>query len=138
MNNSGSYVNKFVGLFGLIVVLIVICLVFYFILPNNYKIVSKDKTTKNINKIKIELNGVNVNDESNRIKINSKKTNNKIIKFNIDERNNNLNLIISNSLKSQNITLSEDTYLEIYDSDLTIINNKNYPVTLEIEFFAKI
>lgn len=138
MNNSGSYVNKFVGLFGLIVVLIVICLVFYFILPNNYKIVSKDKTTKNINKTKIELNGVNVNDESNRIKINSKKTNNKIIKFNIDERNNNLNLIISNSLKSQNITLSEDTYLEIYDSDLTIINNKNYPVTLEIEFFAKI
>ena len=138
MNNSGSYVNKFVGLFGLIVVLIVMCLVFYFILPNNYKIVSKDKTTKNINKTKIELNGVNVNDESNRIKINSKKTNNKIIKFNIDERNNNLNLIISNSLKSQNITLSEDTYLEIYDSDLTIINNKNYPVTLEIEFFAKI
>ena len=138
MNNSGSYVNKFVGLFGLIVVLIVICLVFYFILPNNYKIVSKDKTTKNINKTKIELNGVNIKDESNRIKINSKKTNNKIIKFNIDERNNNLNLIISNSLKSQNITLSEDTYLEIYDSDLTIINNKNYPVTLEIEFFAKI
>jgi len=138
MNNSGSYVNKFVGLFGLIVVLIVICLTFYFILPNNYKIVSKDKTTKNINKTKIELNGVNIKDESNRIKINSKKTNNKIIKFNIDERNNNLNLIISNSLKSQNITLSEDTYLEIYDSDLTIINNKNYPVTLEIEFFAKI
>ena len=134
---SKSNVNKFIGLFGLTIFLIVLCLISYFILPNNYEI-KDDKELKRKKKvIKIKLNDVNVKDDSNIYKIERINIKNKILKFKINETNFNLNYIIENMLKSQNIKIEEDMNLEIYDSDLIIVNNEKYDVTLEIEVFDK-
>ena len=83
------------------------------------------------------MNDVNVKDDSNRYKIDSENIKNTIIKLKIDERNNNLNYIIENRLKSQNIKVSEDMFLEINNSDIIIVNNEKFPVSLEIEVYEK-
>ena len=130
-------INIFILLFTIILVLIVICFLSYFLLPNNYVII------ENLNKIKnkehiieINLNIQKNGDESNKKIILFNEIKNKIIKINIDD-NTNLSFLIDNNLKSQNLEIDKLLFIEIFDSDLIIINNNSFPVSFNLELYSK-
>jgi hypothetical protein len=130
-------INIFILLFTIILVLIVICFLSYFLLPNNYVII------ENLNKIKnkehiieINLNKNKNGDESNKKKILFNEIKNKIIKININD-NTNLSFLIDNNLKSQNLEVDKLIFIEIFDSDLIIINNNSFPVSFNLELYSK-
>ena len=130
-------INIFILLFTIILVLIVICFLSYFLLPNNYVII------ENLNKIKnkehiieINLNKKKNGDESNKKVILFNEIKNKIIKINIDD-NTNLSFLIDNNLKSQNLEIDKLLFIEIFDSDLIIINNNSFPVSFNLELYSK-
>ncbi len=111
-----------INLFIIVCALIIILINIYYITPNNYKVI---KDNKNFNIIKKEI--VTINPKNNFL-INCKET--KYYKFNTD-----INVIISNWYKSQNILLKKSEILEIkYNSKITIQNSKSNPIDLEISF----
>ena len=130
-------INIFILLFITVLVLIVICFLSYFLLPNNYVII------ENLNKIKnkehiieINLNIQKNGDESNKKIILFNEIKNKIIKINIDDYIN-LSFLIDNNLKSQNLEIDKLIFIEIINSDLIIINNNSFPVSFNLELYSK-
>ena len=130
-------INIFILLFITVVLLIIICLISYFLLPNNYIIIKNLNKIKNKdNVIKINLNENIVNDGSNKKKILFNEIKNKIIKINIDDYIN-LSFLIDNNLKSQNLEIDKLIFIEIINSDLIIINNNSFPVSFNLELYSK-
>ena len=132
-------INIFILLFTIVLLLIVICFLSYFLLPNNYIII------ENLNKIKNKEHTIEINlneniqkngDESNKKVILFNEIKNKIIKINIDD-NTNLSFLIDNNLKSQNLEIDKLIFIEIFDSDLIIINNNSFPVSFNLELYSK-
>ena len=106
-------------------------------MPNNYIIIKNLNKIKNKdNVIKINLNENIVNDGSNKKKILFNEIKNKIIKINIDDYIN-LSFLIDNNLKSQNLEIDKLIFIEIFDSDLIIINNNSFPVSFNLELYSK-
>ena len=112
-------INLFIAVCALIIIFINI----YYITPNNYKIIENNIEENNIKKKEI----VTINPKNN-LEINCKET--KYYKFNKD-----VNLIISNWYKSQNILLLKSNILETnFNSKITIQNITSKPIDLEINY----
>lgn len=132
-------INIFILLFTIVLVLIVICFLSYFLLPNNYVIIenlNKIKNKEHIIEINLNKNTKKNGDESNKKVILFNEIKNKIIKININD-NTNLSFLIDNNLKSQNLEVDKLIFIEIFDSDLIIINNNSFPVSFNLELYSK-
>ena len=104
-----------INLFIIVCAMIIILINIYYITPNNYKILENNIKNNNINIIKKEIVTINPN---NNLEIDCKVT--KFYKFNKD-----VNLIISNWFKSQNVFLKKSNILETkFNSKITIQNSK--------------
>jgi hypothetical protein len=112
-------------IFIYITILIVILLNFYYITPNNYKIINL-----------IDTNLIILYQKKIIIKPNEKynldyKLKSEYINFNKDT-----NVIISNFVKSQNITIDKFQILNVkFGSELIILNNTNSDINLKITFY---
>jgi len=112
-------------IFIYISILIVILLNIYYITPNNYKIINL-----------IDTNLIIMNQKKIIIKPNEKynldyKLKSEYINFNKDT-----NVIISNFVKSQNITIDKSKILNVrFGSVLIILNNTNSDINLKITFY---
>ena len=109
-----SVINLFIITCAMIIILINI----YYITPNNYEILENNIDPNNINIIKKEIVTINPN---NNFQIDCKET--KYYKFNKD-----VNIIISNWFKSQNVLLKKSNILETkFNSKITIQNLTSKP-----------
>jgi hypothetical protein len=114
-----------INLFIIVCSMIIILINIYYITPNNYEILENNINSNNINIIKTEIVTIN---PKNNFTIDCDKT--KYYKFNKD-----VNLIISNLYKSQNILLTKSNILETkFNSKITIQNLTSKHFNLEINY----
>lgn len=112
-------------IFIYVTILIVILLNIYYITPNNYKIINL-----------IDSNLIIMDQQKIIIKPNEKynldyKLKSEYINFNKDT-----NVIISNFVKSQNITIDKSQILNVkFGSELIILNNAKSDINLKISFY---
>ncbi len=133
---SKESINYGIIIFIMIIIILLMCFSFYYILPNNYflyenKLITNIKPLKTIN-IKLNKNGkytINSNDIDN--------LNNMSIQIKTENKNYPIKILISNFLKSQNLYVVEDTlFKSINNSCITIINDNNKSINLEINFYS--
>ena len=111
-----------INLFIIVCAMIIILINIYYITPNNYEILENNIEVKNIKKKIFTIN------PKNNLQIDCKET--KYFKFNKD-----VNLIISNWFKSQNILLTKSNILETkFNSKITIQNLTSKPIDLKINY----
>ena len=123
-----NIVNYVVLIFGIVVILIFLLLIIYYITPNNYEIVElEDNKFKFVSQIDYTLK------PDSTTKINILDDNAKYI--GITE---NINIIIKNSFKSQNILIGMDNKLiKIkFDSEIFLVNNTNLDKNVGIKFYS--
>ena len=114
-----------INLFIIVCAMVIILINIYYITPNNYEILENNIEKNNINIIKKEIVTIN---PKNNFTIDCDKT--KYFKFNKD-----VNLIISNLYKSQNILLTKSNILETkFNSKITIQNLTSRPNNLEVNY----
>lgn len=123
INLKRPIVHFFLILFTIIAILTIFLLILYYFTPNNYIIIdyNYDKFTleKEID-YKILKNSF--------IKISYKDYLNYFVKFNED-----INIIIKNSLKSQSIIYTTEKILNIkYKSDILIYNNNDNDINIKM------
>lgn len=112
-----------INLFIIVCAMIIILINIYYITPNNYEILENNIKVKNIKKEIFTIN------PKNNLQIDCKET--KYFKFNKD-----VNLIISNWYKSQNIFLTKSNILQTkFNSKITIENSTSKPLDLEIKYY---
>lgn len=139
MNNSTSHIshtfasikksiiNYLIMIFGLVIVIIFILLSIYYVTPNNYLIITFD----NNDKLKF------VSEIEYTIKPNSSKQidlvdSNQYIRFSEQTE-----LVISNSFKSQNVSIPKDNELVkiMYGSNIFIVNNSRNEKNINIQTY---
>jgi hypothetical protein len=123
-----NIVNYVVLIFGIVVILIFLLIIIYYITPNNYEIVElEDNKFKFVSQIDYTLKP----DSTTKIDIIDE--NSKYIGF-----TENINIIIKNSFKSQNILIGMDNKLiKIkFDSEIFLVNNTNLDKNVGIKFYS--
>lgn len=124
---KNKIINYVVMLFGIISILIIILLSVYYLTPNNYQII---KYSEKDYKLDSELNFSIIPKSS--IELKNKEYYKYYIKFNSNE----LNLIVKNCLKSQNLIINSDELIKInYGSDIIITNNLENNINISIQKF---
>ena len=133
---SKESINYSILIFIMIIIVLLMCFSFYYILPNNYfiydnKLISNIKPLKTIN-IKLNKNG--------KYTINSTyidNLNNMSIQIKTKSENYPIKILLSNFLKSQNLYVVEDTLFQsINNSCITILNDSNKSISLDINFYS--
>jgi len=133
---SKESINYSILIFVMIIIVLLMCFSFYYILPNNYfiydnKLISNIKPLKTIN-IKLNKNG--------KYTINSTyidNLNNMSIQIKTKSENYPIKILLSNFLKSQNLYIVEDTLFQsINNSCITILNDSNKSISLDINFYS--
>ena len=120
-----TLVNYTVIIFAVVIVLIFILLSLYYLTPNNYKFIKWDE-----NKFKFE-NEIKYVIKPNSITNIDTNIHNKYLKFPKQT-----NLIVKNIFKSQNITIEDNNELiEIFNSNVFLINNENFEKEIYIQFY---
>lgn len=109
-------INYFISIFVIICIFVIVLLVLYYLTPNNY-IIHKFDLNKYVYNKEVILDIL-----PNKFE---KLTTNEYLNLYLHSTTN-INLIISNNFKSQNISLTPDEIIQIkYDSDLIITNYTN-------------
>ena len=115
---SKEMINFCIFIFILTVVILLICFSLYYTLPNNYilynNIINNEKPLKKI-KIIIKANDKHI--------LKYCKYNNVIIRFVTDENNYPIKILLDNFLKSQNLCIKKDSFIQITNNSNLIINN---------------
>lgn len=125
-NLKKKIVNYFIGLFVIICIIIIVLLILYYLTPNNYKLEKYDKN-KYIYVKKITLNIL-----PNSIK---KITYNDYLNYYLHSEKD-IDLIIGNIFKSQNLNLKPEEIIKIkYNSDLIITNYTDKKITINISLY---
>jgi hypothetical protein len=120
----------------MIIIVLLMCFSFYYILPNNYflydnKLISNLKPLKIIN-IKLNKNGKYTINSTNIDNLN-----NMSIQIKTKSENYPIKILLSNFLKSQNLYVVEDTLFQsINNSCITILNDSNKSISLDIHFYS--
>ena len=133
---SKESINYCIIIFVMIIIVLLMCFSFYYILPNNYflydnKLISNIKPLKTIN-IKLNKNGKYTINSTN---INN--LNNMSIQIKTESKNYPIKILLSNFLKSQNLYVVEDTLFQsINNSCITILNDSNKSISLDINFYS--
>ena len=134
---SKESINYSILIFIIVVVVLLMCFSFYYMTPNNY-IIYEDELISNIKplktiKIKINKNGKYI---INSTDIDADKLNNMIIQIKTESQNYPIKLLLSNSLKSQNLYILENTLFQsINNSCINILNDNNKAINLDINLY---
>jgi hypothetical protein len=130
-----EYISFAIFFFIIIIIILLICFSFYYILPNNYELYDI-KLLKNIKPIKT----IHIKIKSDKkYKITNSDLdldlNNVIIEIK-SENNYPIKILLNNFLKSQNLFVNQNIIFKITNnSDITIINDKNKLINLDINFY---
>ena len=129
---SKEMINLCIFIFILTVVILLICFSLYYTLPNNYilynNIINNEKPLKKI-KINIKANDKHI--------LKYCKYNNVIIKFVTDEKNYPIKILLDNFLKSQNLCIKKDSFIQITNNSNLIINNTtDTDIIIELHCFS--
>ena len=133
---SKESINYCIIIFVMIIIVLLMCFSFYYILPNNYflydnKLISNTKPLKTIN-IKLNKNGKYTINSTNIDNLN-----NMSIQIKTKSENYPIKILLSNFLKSQNLYVVEDTLFQsINNSCITILNDSNKSISLDIHFYS--
>lgn len=134
---SKESVNYGILIFIIVVVVLLMCFSFYYMTPNNY-IIYEDELISNIKplktiKIKINKNGKYI---INSTDIDADNLNNMIIQIKTESQNYPIKLLLSNSLKSQNLYILENTLFQsINNSCINILNDNDKAINLDINLY---
>ena len=129
---SKEMINFNIFIFILIVIILLICFSLYYTLPNNYIIYNNILDDVN------PLKKVKINIKANEIYILKYcKYKDVIIKFVTNEDNYPIKVSIKNFLKSQNLFIKKDTFIQIVNnSNLNILNSTNEDIEIELYCYA--
>jgi len=133
---SKESISYCIIIFIMIIIVLLMCFSFYYILPNNYYLY-ENKLITNIKPLKTISIKINKNDKYILKSSEIDNLNNMSIQIKTDSKNYPIKILISNFLKSQNLYVVEDTLFQsINNSCITIINDNNKSVSLDINFYS--
>ena len=133
---SKESINYSIIIFIMIIIILLMCFSFYYILPNNYYLY-ENKIITNIKPLKTISIKLNKNSKYTMNSTNIENINNMAIQIKTESENYPIKILISNFLKSQNLYVTEDTLFQsINNSCITIINDNNKSVSLDINFYS--
>jgi hypothetical protein len=129
---SKEMININIFIFILVVMILLVCFTLYYLLPNNYilydNILNDIKPLKKI-KINVKANDVYV--------LKYCKYKDVIIKFITNEDNYPIKILLDNILKSQNMYIKKNTFIQITNnSNLNIINTTNENIEIELNCYS--
>lgn len=132
-NNIRKYtMNILLGIFVISVLLITLLLLGYYLTPNNYMIYDYEKTKDNLKFIK-EKEFILKKNENYKLSLELEPCTNNLF-YNFDKET---NLIISNIIKSQNITLSTNDLIKIrFNSEVNLINNSKEEIVVRMKIYS--
>ena len=123
------YINYFVLLFILNVLLLCIFFSSFYMTHHNYKLYEYD--TKNNTKTKTNNFIIKPNDE---LLLEYCKYHNNLLKL-TNPNSNNICVIFTNSFKSENISVTPHNLIKLIDSDLIIHNNTKNNMNIMVEIY---
>jgi hypothetical protein len=129
---SKDMINFCIFIFILIVILLLVSFLLYYSLPNNYIIYNNILNgIKPLKKIKIDVKPYDT------YILKYCKYNNIILKFITDEDNYPIKVLLDNFLKSQNLCIRKNTFLQMTNnSDLIIINTTDTNINIELHCYS--
>ncbi len=123
------FINYAVGLFIILCIIIVLLINLYYITPHNYIIVKKDYMELLKNKPDL-VKDIFIKSNS-KFQIPFDDISDKLITFDKE-----VNIILSNFFKSQNIIYEKNNIIMSNNSDLQIINNTDNDLNIKMLLFA--
>ena len=129
---SKEMININIFIFILVVIILLVCFSLYYILPNNYILYDTIMNdVKPLKKIKI-----NVKANSTYI-LKYCKYKDVIINFFTNEDNYPIKISLDNFLKSQNLCIKKNTFIQIINnSNLNVINATNKNIEIELYCYS--
>lgn len=129
-NSKKLYIYYTINFFMTICISILLLISLYYITPDNYILVSKDEIKSGYNSIVKKI----------IIKKNSSyQLDSDLVDYGILSFDKNLNLIFTNSFKSQNLCYKKNSFVKTkLSSSVVVSNNKDEDIEIKIKYYTKV